>query len=183
MVIPIQFVLFPLSAIIGSAILYGDFRKAQFHQIVTFLYGCAATFAGVFVIAWAPRDTGYDTEELTNEEEPTSSVPGSPEQTRIGSGTIGRRRRATLVLPSGVNAVTSGSIGRKRSVISMGISPAQVRHPSFLTSPLRLNNISICSWSILPQIMSRSWSIARKTGATQIRNWVFLHLTRIEGGG
>ncbi|KAK7049641.1 hypothetical protein VNI00_005672 [Paramarasmius palmivorus] len=36
-VIPIQFVLFNLSAIIGSAILYGDFRRATFHQVVTFL--------------------------------------------------------------------------------------------------------------------------------------------------
>ncbi|KAL1740508.1 magnesium transporter NIPA-domain-containing protein, partial [Schizophyllum fasciatum] len=38
-VIPMQFVLFNLSAIVGSAILYGDFERAKFHQIVTFLYG------------------------------------------------------------------------------------------------------------------------------------------------
>ncbi|KIY72948.1 DUF803-domain-containing protein [Cylindrobasidium torrendii FP15055 ss-10] len=50
-VIPTQFVLFNLSAIVGSAILYGDFKKATFHSLVTFLYGCAATFAGVFVIS------------------------------------------------------------------------------------------------------------------------------------
>ncbi|KAE9410286.1 DUF803-domain-containing protein [Gymnopus androsaceus JB14] len=55
-VIPVQFVLFNLSAIVGSAILYGDFKKASFHQIVTFLYGCAATFAGVFIIAWSISD-------------------------------------------------------------------------------------------------------------------------------
>jgi hypothetical protein len=54
LVIPTQFVLFNLSAIVGSAILFGDFARASFHQIVTFLYGCAATFAGVFVIAWTP---------------------------------------------------------------------------------------------------------------------------------
>ncbi|KAL1680692.1 magnesium transporter NIPA-domain-containing protein [Schizophyllum commune] len=50
-VIPMQFVLFNLSAIVGSAILYGDFERAKFHQIVTFLYGCGATFLGVFIIA------------------------------------------------------------------------------------------------------------------------------------
>lgn len=34
-VIPSQFVLFNLSAIVGSAILYGDFRKATFHQMAS----------------------------------------------------------------------------------------------------------------------------------------------------
>ena len=53
---PTQFVMFNLSAIVGSAILYGDFKRASFHQIVTFLYGCAATFAGVFIIAWVPTN-------------------------------------------------------------------------------------------------------------------------------
>ncbi|KIY49518.1 DUF803-domain-containing protein, partial [Fistulina hepatica ATCC 64428] len=57
-VIPLQFVLFNLSAITGSAILYGDFERAKFHQFVTFLYGCTATFAGVFLIAWgSPADS------------------------------------------------------------------------------------------------------------------------------
>ncbi|TDL29462.1 DUF803-domain-containing protein [Rickenella mellea] len=56
-VIPTQFVLFNLSAIVGSAVLYGDFRKATLHSMVTFLYGCAATFAGVFIITWTPPDT------------------------------------------------------------------------------------------------------------------------------
>ena len=42
----------------GSAILYGDFKKATFHQLVTFLYGCVATFLGVFIIAWALRRAG-----------------------------------------------------------------------------------------------------------------------------
>ena len=59
-VIPMQFVLFNLSAIVGSAILYGDFERAKFHQIVTFLYGCGATFLGVFIIAWAGPGDGGD---------------------------------------------------------------------------------------------------------------------------
>ncbi|KAJ2916521.1 hypothetical protein MD484_g3937, partial [Candolleomyces efflorescens] len=84
-VIPIQFVLFTLSAIIGSAILYGDFKKAKFHQVVTFLYGCAATFAGVFIIAWAPAHSTQD--DLSEAGEGAAAVPGSPEQTRLGTGT------------------------------------------------------------------------------------------------
>lgn len=127
MVIPIQFVFFTLSAIIGSAILYGDFKKAQFQQIVMFLYGCAATFAGVFVIAWAPSPSTHEEVESEDGEQPTS-LPGSPEQARLGLGAIGRRNRATLVLPSGANNVRdTHSMRRKHSAVSMGLSPAKVR--------------------------------------------------------
>ncbi|THH33644.1 hypothetical protein EUX98_g503 [Antrodiella citrinella] len=62
-VVPTQFVFFNLSAIIGSAILYGDFKRATFHQTVTFLYGCGATFAGVFIITWTQRTPDEDDDE------------------------------------------------------------------------------------------------------------------------
>ncbi|KAH9994072.1 magnesium transporter NIPA-domain-containing protein [Russula compacta] len=64
-VIPTQFVLFNLSAILGSAILYGDFRTAKFHQFVTFMYGCAATFTGVWIIAWVPNPSEPSTGPMT----------------------------------------------------------------------------------------------------------------------
>ncbi|KAF8165172.1 magnesium transporter NIPA-domain-containing protein [Crassisporium funariophilum] len=129
-VIPIQFVLFTLSAIIGSAILYGDFQKAKFHQIVTFLYGCAATFAGVFIIAWTPKPEDERMEDVGEGDDATSSVepvPGTPDGPRLGLGTIGRRRRATLILPSGVSGPRdTPTLRHKRSGIGlMGISPAQ----------------------------------------------------------
>ncbi|KAH6915233.1 magnesium transporter NIPA-domain-containing protein [Coprinopsis sp. MPI-PUGE-AT-0042] len=125
-VIPIQFVLFTLSAIIGSAILYGDFKTAKFHQVVTFLYGCAATFAGVFVIAWAPNEQTSDGATDGGLAEETNSVTSSPDQARLGQGTIGRRRRATLVLPSGVTGIRDApGIRHARSSLTIGISPAQ----------------------------------------------------------
>ncbi|KAF8138656.1 magnesium transporter NIPA-domain-containing protein [Boletus edulis] len=65
-VIPTQFVFFTLSAVVGSAVLYGDFRRASFHEMLTFLYGCAATFAGVFVIASGPN--GNTSESVHDEE-------------------------------------------------------------------------------------------------------------------
>ncbi|KAF8974374.1 magnesium transporter NIPA-domain-containing protein [Flammula alnicola] len=132
-VIPIQFVLFTLSAIIGSAILYGDFQKAKFHQVVTFLYGCAATFAGVFIIAWTPKGSGRgDLEDVTAEPDDTNTsgdpaLATTPDGAHLGLGTIGRRRRATLVLPSGVTSPGDTPVLRnQRSGIGMmGISPAQ----------------------------------------------------------
>ncbi|PHH81649.1 hypothetical protein CDD82_285 [Ophiocordyceps australis] len=49
-VIPIQFVLFTLCVILGSAILYRDFEKTTVTQAVKFIGGCLLTFFGVFLI-------------------------------------------------------------------------------------------------------------------------------------
>lgn len=117
-VIPVQFVLFTLSAIIGSAILYGDFRKATFHQILTFLYGCAATFLGVFIIAWAPSSADDDEEEVEQ-----GDVSSPAPQSILGRGSIGRRKQATLILPSGVK--DSPTVRHQHSINLIGLSPAQ----------------------------------------------------------
>lgn len=133
--------MFNLSAIVGSAILYGDFRRASFHQIVTFLYGCAATFAGVFIIAWspppaAPGEDGEQT-ELTGEEGDSVDLEAGnaagqsvvPRDVRMGS--LGRRDRPTLVIPESM-AVDGGAHGtpvlrNRQSMIDLiGLSPAQV---------------------------------------------------------
>ncbi|KAF9469043.1 magnesium transporter NIPA-domain-containing protein [Collybia nuda] len=124
-VIPVQFVLFTLSAIIGSAILYGDFKTAKFHQIVTFLYGCAATFLGVFIIAWAPNTPNQEETEHETPEETAiinGRLPLTNEEARPGLGSLGRRRRATLIIPSSVHS----PILRQQSAVSLiGLSPAQ----------------------------------------------------------
>ncbi|KAF9263558.1 DUF803-domain-containing protein [Marasmius fiardii PR-910] len=124
-VIPIQFVLFNLSAIVGSAILYGDFRRATFHQVVTFLYGCGATFLGVFIISWTSESKNdEDDHPETEEEEGDSQLPNDVQSnTQIGSGSLGRRKAATLVLPSGFSQIPLRHKHSSPSV--MGISPAQ----------------------------------------------------------
>jgi hypothetical protein len=136
-VIPVQFVLFTLSAIIGSAILYGDFQKAKFHEIVTFLYGCGATFTGVFIIAWTPVDSRIeDTDDDVGGSSEIATTNNAsqltPDRAPLGLGSIGRRRRTTLLPPSGPK--DSPSLRHKRSGVGlMGISPAQVRY--FASSP------------------------------------------------
>ncbi|EJD01208.1 DUF803-domain-containing protein [Fomitiporia mediterranea MF3/22] len=75
-VIPAQFVFFNISAIVGSAVLYGDFRKATLHQMVTFLYGCGATFAGVFMLTWG---TAERKESARSEEEGQAERTGLPQ--------------------------------------------------------------------------------------------------------
>jgi len=115
-VFPTQFVLFNLSAILGSAILYGDFRTAKFHQFVTFMYGCAATFAGVWIIAWEP--TSREPSMRTNGTDRTISDVETE-----GPG---------LFVADGVPAVLGRKPGNvpdlrsRRSTVSLvGISPAQ----------------------------------------------------------
>lgn len=65
-VIPIQFVLFTLSVIIGSAVLYRDFERTTSQQALKFIGGCLLTFFGVFLItSGRPR---HDEDELSDDE-------------------------------------------------------------------------------------------------------------------
>lgn len=71
-VIPTQFVLFTLSVIIGSAILYRDFESATAERFVKFIGGCMLTFLGVYLIT-SGRERGgsgqYDGIDIGDEEE------------------------------------------------------------------------------------------------------------------
>ena len=60
-VIPTQFVLFTISVIVGSAILYRDFKSASGDQIGKFIGGCLLTFLGVYLITSGRRpERGYE---------------------------------------------------------------------------------------------------------------------------
>ena len=49
-VIPTQFVMFTISVIVGSAVLYRDFESADAERVGKFAGGCALTFLGVYLI-------------------------------------------------------------------------------------------------------------------------------------
>ncbi|KAK6822616.1 hypothetical protein PG995_011928 [Apiospora arundinis] len=66
-VIPIQFVLFTLSVIIGSAILYRDFERTTLQQGIKFIGGCCLTFFGVFLIT-SGRSRQDEEDELSDDE-------------------------------------------------------------------------------------------------------------------
>jgi magnesium transporter len=113
-------VFFNLSAILGSAILYGDFKEATFHQLVTFLYGCAATFGGVYLIA---RSTGPQEEESDVSDPESATLPQTPD---VRLETVRRRSRHLMM----DTARSSPSLRRKLSTSSLvGFSPAQVGNP------------------------------------------------------
>lgn len=73
-VIPVQFVMFTLSVILGSAILYRDFERTSGENAGKFVGGCALTFSGVWLItSGRPRrqndDDSEDEEDLEAESE------------------------------------------------------------------------------------------------------------------
>lgn len=68
-VIPVQFVMFTLSVIMGSAILYRDFEKATAENVGKFIGGCLLTFFGVFLItSGRSRQDDEDEEEESDDE-------------------------------------------------------------------------------------------------------------------
>ncbi|EIM88129.1 DUF803-domain-containing protein [Stereum hirsutum FP-91666 SS1] len=134
-VIPIQFVLFNLSAITGSAILYRDFEKAQFHQFVTFVYGCGATFAGVWVIAWDPNSSSSSRSASNNSRSRTAPASGAEDGDRLAeeggaeleiSMAVGRGAGADGGAGAGAGAgqtapgSVASSYGRRQRTGSMG---------------------------------------------------------------
>lgn len=118
-VIPAQFVLFNLSAIVGSAVLYGDFADTTFHRFVTFLYGCAATFAGVFVIAsGSDADAAGSSKHQKHGSGDGEEGDGENEEGPVADVYI----RAPGFVPQKINVVRP-----RDSVVSLvGLSPAQV---------------------------------------------------------
>jgi len=68
-VIPTQFVLFTISVIVGSAILYRDFESATAERVGKFVGGCALTFLGVYLITSGRAHGGIDEEDDDDDEE------------------------------------------------------------------------------------------------------------------
>lgn len=73
-VIPIQFVMFTLCVIIGSAVLYRDFEKTTMKQAFKFVGGCLLTFFGVFLIT-----SGRERRDDDDDEDTLSEVDGVEE--------------------------------------------------------------------------------------------------------
>jgi hypothetical protein len=80
---------------------------------VTFVYGCLATFIGVFIIAW---DGNHNSLVESEAEDRSESI----DDTRFGS--LGRRKRSSHVTPVRGRSV----LNHRHSTLSLGLSPAQV---------------------------------------------------------
>lgn len=139
-VIPTQFVLFNFTAIVGSAVLYRDFDKLPFERFVIFIYGCAATFLGVFTLARTNPSAVNDDE--------ASTVRGGPDtQSENGTSTTAHQasihhgspsthspaqNHPNLLFPGSAPPIAGSSAGSVRATIrprasssTIGLSPAK----------------------------------------------------------
>ncbi|CAO3674961.1 unnamed protein product [Umbelopsis ramanniana] len=84
-VIPTQFVLFTVSAIIGSAVLYRDFDDVYAQQFARFVFGCIIEFLGVYLITANRR---RDDTRNASDEDTMSSHGGGTRASSIQSGNV-----------------------------------------------------------------------------------------------
>ncbi|KAF8443481.1 magnesium transporter NIPA-domain-containing protein [Terfezia claveryi] len=111
-VIPTQFVLFTLSVIIGSGILYRDFEKIGSDRLTKFIFGCGFTFWGVYLIT-SGRVTKEEDEDDQFAEEGYIGLLEGEEISEVSSqnGSMKRQRGAVF---SGADGTASPRTARAR---------------------------------------------------------------------
>ncbi|EXJ79681.1 hypothetical protein A1O3_07962 [Capronia epimyces CBS 606.96] len=124
-VIPTQFVLFTLSVIIGSAVLYRDFEHTTAGQAVKFILGCLLTFFGVYLITSAREEHRDVDDEIYYEDETLRLLDEEAED--AGEQTTFRREN------------TERSV-RPRSTVDLTTSDQD--EPDSLLTPRRLSTAS-----------------------------------------
>lgn len=147
-VIPVQFVLFTISVIIGSAVLYRDFQAADASRFGKFFGGCALTFLGVYLITSGRGGKGNDedADDLDDEENAIGLVDEERYeryQDEVDRNGVDPGRRQ-----SSVSFVLGGPTGSRRS------SQQQVnRRPSSTKAPPRLHpqTSAASSESLVPE--------------------------------
>lgn len=143
-VIPTQFVFFNFAAILGSAVLYRDFDSIPFERMVIFLYGCAATFLGVFVLS---RATGSEEGE-GDEGDEQDAASESGVSLRADGPHSGHVRRSSLTLYGSPPLVVFPTHGRPDSPSTATIRASEFSLPPPVTStpsrghPARSSNMS-----------------------------------------
>jgi hypothetical protein len=117
-VIPTQFVLFTVSAIIGSAVLYHDFDGMDFEQMSRFMSGCTIEFLGVYLItskrvkkvSYSPLSSSADSGtaiSFTDEEEALDRVNLLPSEQQNATSShplpTNNRKRYSSIQPFTTN--------------------------------------------------------------------------------
>jgi hypothetical protein len=132
--------MFTLSVIIGSAVLYRDFEKAQAENVAKFIGGCLLTFFGVFLItsgrARHDEDDEEDSEEegqerigLTVQDEEEVFPDGAPRYPSI------RRRSKAGPIPNGDSTMDEDPLDSRRSSKVSFIDPRPITPRMYSSSP------------------------------------------------
>lgn len=130
-VIPIQFVLFTLSVIIGSAILYRDFERTTPEQALKFIGGCLLTFFGVFLIT-SGRPQQNDEDELSDDDDIEETI-GLRDQ-EASSTVHGVKPNEHVSAPVSKVSSRRSSRGSRVSFADASARPLITRHDSGVPS-------------------------------------------------
>lgn len=123
-VIPTQFVLFTISVIVGSAILYRDFERQEAGDAIKFFGGCALTFLGVWCITSGRGDEYAGDEELGEEEDTIDLLDEEHTQPEVREREDGADRRQSLI-----SGPSTGSPGLQRLRTASSIPPSVIVTP------------------------------------------------------
>ncbi|WVQ66201.1 uncharacterized protein L199_004380 [Kwoniella botswanensis] len=127
-VIPTQFVFFSLAAIIGSAVLYEEFKDVSFSSFVNFAFGIATTFLGVHLLTSSPSSQDHASDQSETE----SIHPGQPKRASSSAS-------LNLLLPSTASS-TNGErapllISSPSTSLQTPLSQANSKIPLYGTTP------------------------------------------------
>lgn len=158
MVIPTQFVMFTLSVIIGSAILYRDFERRSAADAAKFVGGCALTFLGVWCITSGRGDEHEGDEEAGDADDAVDLVDQEGVQPEIRERSPSQRRSS---LATGARSSKTAPAGLHRTHTAESVPPSLVITPEFgpttpLTSADTTRRLSIEPYSLTPGPANRS---------------------------
>lgn len=121
-VIPTQFVLFTLSVIIGSAVLYRDFESMSARRAGEFVGGCFLTFLGVyFITSGRVRSDDESTFSTDDEEEAIGLLNGERYQDRVDLSPPGQHFRVPKGQQTAFNSTNDVGQSPSGSLLSRGI--------------------------------------------------------------
>lgn len=120
-VIPTQFVLFTLSVIVGSAILYRDFNSMSAARAGKFIGGCFLTFLGVYFITSGRVHPDDESTFSSDEEDSIGLLNGEQYHDRIDLSPPDRQTRASRVMHTNRDITGDAAQSPPGSLLSHGI--------------------------------------------------------------
>ncbi len=127
-VIPIQFVLFTLSVIIGSAVLYRDFERTTATQAAKFVGGCLLTFFGVILIT-SGRPPQDDEDQLSDDENVEETIRLRHQEAAGMLDQSGEESRHQGQEPTSISSSRRSSFGSRISFASTTTKHTPSRDP------------------------------------------------------
>lgn len=123
-VIPTQFVMFNLTAIIGSAILYRDFEDITLHKMISFVYGILTVFIAIFILTYSPSPPVSSTGTPLLPLDDPIAVLTSPVTPTTAADTIPSSETGTAINIVGASG-NKHVLRTKASTAKLGLSPGQ----------------------------------------------------------